>query len=165
MRTITQNIYQFSELQPKVQEKVLIDNDDILIIQDWWVDTITEDARSTAKLNITGFEVYRNIEAEFTSNAKSSALSVISEHGESCTTYSIAKKFLSDLEQLERKEDTAQTEADIEELEEKYLKAISKEYLNILEREYEDMQSDEALIDHFDNNNWEFYEDGRRFKS
>lgn len=165
MRTITQNIYQFSELSPKVQEKVLTDNDDILITQDWWVDAITEDARNTAKLNITGFEIYRNIEAEFTTNAKSSALSVISEHGETCTTYSIAKNFLSELAALELQEDTALTEIRLQELEDDYIEALSKEYLNILEREYEDLQSDDAIIEHFDSNNWEFYEDGRRYRS
>jgi len=162
MRTITQNIYTFQELTPKVQEKVLYNNNDILVTQDWWTDTITEDAKGTAELDIQGFEVYRDIAARFTTNAKSSALSVISEHGESCATYSIAKKFLSDLEQLERKEDA---EEDIEKLEDTYLKMISNQYLGILEREYNDLQSDEAIIDHFDNNNWEFYEDGRRYKS
>jgi len=162
MRTITQNIYTFQELTPKVQEKVLYNNSDILVTRDWWTDTITEDAKGTAELDIQGFEVYRDIAARFTTNAKSSALRVVSEHGESCATYSIAKKFLSDLEQLERKEDA---EEDIEKLEDTYLKMISNQYLGILEREYNDLQSDEAIIDHFDNNNWEFYEDGRRYKS
>lgn len=162
MRTITQNIYTFQELTPKVQEKVLYNNNDILVTQDWWTDTITEDAKGTAELDIQGFEIYRDIHARFTTNAKSSALRVVSEHGESCATYSIAKKFLSDLEQLERKEDA---EEDIEKLEDTYLKMISNQYLGILEREYNELQSDEAIIDHFDNNNWEFYEDGRRYKS
>jgi hypothetical protein len=165
MRTITQNIYTFQELTPKVQEKVLYNNSDILVTRDWWTDTITEDAKGTAELDIQGFEVYRDIAARFTINAKSSALRVVSEHGESCATYSIAKKFLSDLEQLERKEDTSETEIELEELGDTYLKMISNQYLGILEREYNDLQSDEAIIDHFDNNNWEFYEDGRRYKS
>jgi hypothetical protein len=167
MRTITQNICTFEELNPKVQTKVLDDNRDILLQFDWWRNTVSEDARNTAELRIIcfGFHPHRYIEAGFVSNAKSSALRVISEHGNTCPTYSIAKKFLSDLESLERKEDTAQTEAEIEELEGDYLEALSNEYLNILEQEEQDLMSDSALFEHFDNNNWEFYEDGRRYRS
>lgn len=166
MRIININICQFSELTPQVQSKVLDNNRDALLQFDWWRDTISEDARGTAELNIKSFDFSpRSINAQFTTNAKSSALRVISEHGDTCTTYSIAKKFLSDLESLERKEDTAQTEVELEELKDAYLEALSNEYLNILEQEEQDLMSDEALIEHFDNNNWEFYQDGRRYRS
>lgn len=166
MRTITQNIYTFEELNPKVQTKVLDENRDLLLQFDWWRDTISEDARGTAELNISGFDFNpRSINAEFTSNAKSSALRVISEHGNTCDTYHIARKFLSDLESLERKEDTAQTEAEIEELEGEYLEALSEAYLRILEQEEQDLMSDEAIAELMSNNYYEFLEDGTRYRS
>jgi hypothetical protein len=167
MRTITQNICTFEELNPKVQSKVLDENRDLLLQFDWWRDTISEDARGTAELRIIAFDFHphRHIEAGFVSNAKSSALRVISEHGNTCATYSIAKKFLSDLESLERKEDTAQTEAEIEELEGDYLEALSEAYLRILEQEEQDLMSDEAIAEHMSNNNYEFLEDGTRYRS
>ena len=167
MRTITQSIYTFQELTPKVQQKVLSDNRGILVEYDWWQDTITEDAKGTAELDITGFDFGPRsfINSKFSTYAKSSALRVISEHGKSCTTYSIAKNFLSELDALELQEDTALTEVKLQELEDDYIEALSNEYLNILKREYEDLQSDDAIIEHFDSNGWEFYEDGRRYRS
>ena len=167
MRTITQNIYQFSELSPKAQQKAI----DLFLeksgpITDIWWKNIYDDALETADLKIRGFEIdLRSINCYFTTDAKSSALRVISEHGETCTTYSIAKNFLSELAALELQEDTALTEVKLQELEDDYIDALSNEYLNILEREYEDLQSDDAIIEHFDSNDWEFYEDGRRYKS
>ena len=167
MRTITQNIYQFSELSPKAQEKAI----DLFLeksepINDIWWKNIYDDALETADLKITGFEIdIRSINTQFTTDAKSSASRVISEHGKETTTYSIAKNFLSELRALELQEDTALTEVKLQELEDDYIEALSKEYLNILEREYEDLQSDDAIIEYFDNNNWEFYEDGRRYRS
>jgi hypothetical protein len=161
MRIVTHSICTFDELNPKVQAKVLDNNRDILLQFGWWKDTISEDARGTAKLNILGFDFHphRYISAEFSTDAKSSALSVISEHGESCTTYSIAKKFLSDLDELERKEEETYK------LKEQYLNDLSEEYLNILEKEEQDLMSDEAVSNHIIDNEWEFYEDGRRYKS
>jgi len=163
MRTITKNICTFDELNPTVQEKVLDNNRDVLVRFDWWKDTISEDARGTAKLDIIGFDFHphRYISAKFTSNAKSSALSVISEHGKDCTTYSIANKFLSDLEQLYR----SQPEGEIEELCIAYREALSNEYLNILEKEEQDLMSDEAITEHIIDNEWEFYENGDVYKS
>lgn len=167
MRTITQNIYQFSELSPKAQQKAI----DLFLeksgpITDIWWKNIYDDALETADLKIRGFEIdLRSINCYFTTDAKSSALRVISEHGKDCTTYSIAKNFLSELAALELQEDTALTEVKLQELEDDYIDALSNEYLNILEREYEDLQSDDAIIEHFDSNDWEFYEDGRRYKS
>jgi len=166
MRTITQNIYTFEELSDKAQAKVLSDNSHILTDHNWWSDTCY-DANETAGLDIVEFDItFQNyIKAHFTTSAKDSALRVISEHGEHCDTYSIAKKFLSNLNELERKEDTAQTEAELEELEEIYLNNIKKAYLTILDKEFNYLCSDEAITDHITENEWEFYEDGSRYKS
>jgi hypothetical protein len=165
MRTITKNICTFDELNPTVQEKVLDNNRDVLVRFDWWRDTVSEDIRGIAKLNITGFDFHphRHISATFYGNAKSSALSVISEHGKDCTTYSIANKFLSDLEQLESA--SCRNIHDIVSLEEDYLNDISNEYLNILEKEEQDLMSDEAITEHIIDNEWEFYENGDVYKS
>jgi len=166
MRTVTQNICKFEELSEKAQAKVLADNSELLTGYGWWSDTVKEDAKGTAGLDIEEFDLYPPyIKANFTTSAKSSALKVVSEHGEHCATYSIAKKFLSDLDELERQEDTAKTEAELEELEEAYLEDLSREYLNMLENEYEYLCSEEAISDHIIDNGWEFYEDGRGYMS
>jgi len=163
MRTITQNIYTFEDLSDKVQAKVLSDNLYILTEHNWWSDTYN-DANETAGLDISGFDIDQNyIEAHFTISAKDSALRVISEHGEQCDTYSIAKKFLSNLDELGRA--TAQTEAELEELEDLYLRDIKRAYLTILNSEFNYLCSDEVITDHITENEWEFYEDGSRYKS
>jgi len=164
MYTITQNIYTFEELSEKAQAKVLKDNSDILTDNSWYLDTITEDAKGTADLDIVEFDLYPPyINAKFTTSAKSSALRVISEHGDTCATYLIAKRFLNCLNELERKEDTAQTEAELEDLQEAYLEDLSRAYLNLLDREYHDLCSDEAIAEHIISNAYEFYEDGERY--
>ena len=167
MRTITQNIYQFSELSPKAQEKAI----DLFLeksepINDIWWKNIYDDALETADLKITGFEIdICYIHCYFTTDAKSSASRVISEHGETCTTYSIAKNFLSELDELELQEDTALTEVRLQELEDNYIEALSNEYLNILEREYEYLSSQEYAVDFMTDNDWEFFENGDRYQS
>jgi len=169
MRTITQNIYQFSELSPKAQEKAI----EIFIDKEspcpagWWKN-IYDDALETADLKITGFDIdprYCTINAQFTTDAKSSASRVISEHGKETATYSIAKNFLSELDALELQEDTALTEVRLQELKDNYIEALSNEYLNILEREYEYLSSSEYAAEFMTENDWEFFEDGRRYKS
>ena len=167
MRTITQNIYQFSELSPKAQEKAI----DLFLeksgpINDTWWKNIYDDALETADLKITGFEIdICYIHCYFTTDAKSSASRVISEHGETCTTYSIAKNFLSELRALELQEDTALTEVRLQELKDNYMEALSNEYLNILEREYDYLSSQEYAVDFMTDNDWEFFENGERYKS
>ena len=167
MRTITQNIYQFSELQPKAQQKAI----DLFLeksgpITDIWWKNIYDDALETADLKIRGFEIdLRSINCYFTTDAESSAIRVISEHGETCTTYSIANNFLSELRALELQEDTALTEVRLQELKDNYMEALSNEYLNILEREYEYLSSSEYAAEFMTENDWEFFEDGRRYKS
>ena len=167
MRTITQNIYTFAELTPKAQEKAI---DFFLEKQgpetDIWWKNIYDDALETADLKITGFEIdIRYIHCYFTTDAKSSASRVISEHGKETTTYSIAKNFLSELRAPELQEDTALTEVRLQELKDNYMEALSNEYLNILEREYDYLSSQEYAVDFMTDNDWEFFENGERYKS
>jgi len=167
MRTITQNIYTFQELNPKAQQKAI----DLFLeksepINDIWWKNIYDDALETADLKITGFEIdIRSINTQFTTDAKSSASRVISEHGKETTTYSIAKNFLSELRALELQEDTALTEVRLQELKDNYMEALSNEYLNILDREYEYLSSQEYAVDFMTDNDWEFFENGERYKS
>ena len=56
MRTVTQNIYTFEELSEKAKSKALAEHSTILTDYDWYSDTIIEDAKGTAGLEIEEFD-------------------------------------------------------------------------------------------------------------
>jgi hypothetical protein len=166
MRTITQNVYSFNELTTQAKQKAVDHYLEYGMPSDnWWSDTYY-DARETAHIKIEGFSIDRdrhiNIRPLDFDSAYTSAQKIISEHGESCTTYSIAKNFLSDLEQLQRQTDNEQ---EIEELEDNYFEAIGNEYLLMLEREFEEITSEEYIAEYFESHAREFFEDGTIYKS
>jgi hypothetical protein len=154
MRTVTTNIYEFSELSEKAQARVLSHYEGYLMDLDFWATDIKYDALETALINLW--------DMTFTSTAKESASRVISEHGESTLTFAIAQKFLFDLEALESSEADA---TEIQELEDDYLEAMRAEYNRMYENTCGEMCSSEALIDHMEANEWEFLEDGTRWTS
>jgi len=165
MRTITRNVYSFNELTTQAKQKAIdYYMEHCRPSDNWWEDTYY-DARETAQIKIEGFSIDRdrhiNIRPLDFDSAYTSAQKVISEHGESCATYSIAKRFLSDLEELERRGDN---ELEIEQLGDDYFEAIGNEYLLMLEREYEDITSEEYISEFFEGNDYEFYEDGSRYR-
>ena len=175
-KTIRTKVYSFEELSNEAKEVALSNNRDINLFYDWW-ESVYYDAKETANLKITSFDIDRGsyCEAKFISDAHDTANKIISEHGESCDTYKAAKTFLSDYDNLVEKysdgKDLSRVKEgseydfdnDADELESDFLKELSKCYLSTLRNEYEYLYSDEAVTDALISNETLFTKDGKVF--
>lgn len=186
MRTIEIKAYQFSELSEEAKQKVLESLYDLNVDHDWW-DYIYDDAKNVG-IKIKGFGLDRNkgCEGELYDDAETVAEKILKEHGKACETYKTAQRFLDDLATLR---DNAKTEFedyevnnpekdereyedyddffgdnfedDFDELCEEFEKSILSDYADMLEKEYEYLTSEEAIIETIEANDYEFDENGK----
>lgn len=174
MKTVKLNVYQFDELS-KAAKQVAIDNyRDINTDHDWWEWTY-EDAANVG-IEITGFDLGRgqDIDGKLTENLRDVCESIIAEHGDTCSTHKTAQKYYKQYKVLavtlkllgDENDDAYMETADkMEDLEEEFKEAILKDYFKMLEDEYEYLQSDEAIIDTINANEYEYYKDGTRYST
>jgi hypothetical protein len=184
MRTEEIKIYKFEELSDEAKEKAIEDFRDGNLDYDWW-DNTYEDARNV-DLKITGFDTGRGnrINIEFYGLAKDTAESILKEHGESTETYKLAKEFIKTnnflqntievyielLEETELEDEQERYtenlefhEDEMEELSDEFLKDLGEEYLSMLKNEVEYLQSDEAIIETIEANEYEFLQNGEMY--
>lgn len=160
MRTITTTVYSFDELNDNAKQKAVENLYDINTRFDWW-EYVYSDA-SEIGLKIRSFDLYRNdIDIDFNLSAAEVSQNILNEHGETCKTHEIAIEFLNEhnpifSEYLE----TEEGEDELIEIESKFLKQLSNEYLTILKNELEYLESEEAIIETIQANEYEFTEDG-----
>jgi len=173
MKTITKtyNVYSFDELTEKAKEKAIQNLIDINLYYGWW-ECIYEEAKMIG-LEITEFDLdrRRNAKGQFILSACEVAQNILNQHGENCETYKIASSFLDEFnpifsdymnEDSERYE-SYEAEEELQQLEDEFLSELVDEYSCILQREYEYLYSDEAIIDTIEANDYEFTEDGKLF--
>jgi len=167
MKTITIALYSFDELKKETQDKAVELLHDLNLEHEWWKSTY-EDAERIG-LKITSFDLDRAnyCHGLFLSNGYKTANLILEEHGDGCTTYHTAKKFLEDYkpkkEEFEKENPgwdfTYQDEGS--ELEQEFLKALLKDYLRILKQEVQYRESKEAIIESIKANDYLFFEDGK----
>jgi hypothetical protein len=174
MRTIVKKtkVYKFSELSEAAQ-KVAIENlYDINVSYDWWEFTY-EDAEQVG-IKITGFDIDRgsHCDIEFIDSAPEVANAIKENHGEQYDSYKTAVQFLTDYDKLVEKysdginknkvseDNDLIFDQEADELEEKFKKAISEDYLKMLREEYEYQISEEAIKETIEANDYEFTKDG-----
>ena len=176
MRTITTTVeaYTFKELSEKAKEKALRKLSNINLDHNWWQFEY-EDAANIG-LKLTAFDLDRNKHAEgfFLNSATEVADKIMSEHGNQCETYKTAFNFLNERDALVRKfsdginfdivtEDNAyEFDQEADELEEQFLEDILSDYADILQKQYEHLYSDEAIIETIEANAYEFTVDGEQ---
>ena len=170
--TKTYNVYQFSELSEKAQEKALQWAYEGMFIDEWW-DYIYEDAARIG-LKITGFDLDRNrgAEGKFTMAPIDVAMKVRAEHGPVCETRKTAETFIDRYDvyygvngkiTLAHDADDAQVdelEEELAEHEEEFRKSLLEDYSIILQKEADYRGSREALIKTIEANGYEFLENG-----
>lgn len=177
MRTITTTVeaYTFKELSEKAKEKALQKLSNINLDHDWWQFEY-EDAANIG-LKLTAFELERNKHAEgffLFNSATKVADKVMKEHGSECATYKTAFNFLNERDTLVRKfsdganfdvvteENAYEFDQECDELEEQFLEDILNDYSDILQKQYEYLYSEEAIIETIECNGYEFTEDGEQ---
>jgi len=175
MRNETINIYQFDELSDDAKKKVIENEYDINIGDDWY-ENVYYDAK-TVHIKLTGFDTGRGdyCTGEFIHSATDSADEIAEEHGEHCETFKTAAEFMKDRDNLvykySDKKDTERVteeneydfDSECDELEDEFLKSILQDYLKILRDDYEYQTSEEAIIETIQCNEYEFTEDGKMY--
>lgn len=158
VETITRTLYKFAELPEDIKSKAIDKLSDINIHYEWW-EYIYEDAERSG-LKITSFDLDRNKHAE--GNLTESPLTVITrilvDHGKECATAKTALKWQSVFAALDETSDN---------FEEGYEEALSgftlellADYADMLQKECDYKQSEEAIIETIEANYYEFDEHG-----
>ena len=172
MKTITINLYKFSELSEEAKSIAIENLYSINTDNDWWYSTYEDAAQ--VNLKIKSFDIGRGsfVDAEFIKNAHDTANLILLNHGESCETYKTAKSFLQDYNELVAKYSdgvktnvvTEDNEYDFDneadDLESDFLELISEDYRIILSNEYDYLTSEEAIIETIEANEYYFTENG-----
>lgn len=172
MKTIKINLYSFSELSKEGQKKAIENLSDInLEWFDWW-EAVYEDAENIG-LKITSFDIDRAnyCNGEFISGAMETAKLIIAEHGEQCETYKTAQTFLSECEAIEQKaklegkdgDEEYWFEDEIEDCKNDFLKSLCEDYKVMLKDEFEYLQSEQAIKETIESNDYTFKMDGTIF--
>lgn len=168
--TIITKVYQFNELSDEAKEKAIEELCDCNVIFEWW-DGIYEDARTVA-LTIESFDLDRNrhCAGKWQEDAEATARAILENHGESCETWKDATAFLAELsgckaifeakDEYDYEYEEFDESDEYEELCSEFLKTICEDYSIILQNESEYLQSEEAIIETIEANEWEFTEDG-----
>lgn len=174
MRIKKTKVYLFEELSEEGKERAMRELADINVFDEWW-EFIYEDAEQVG-LRLTEFDIGRGnyCRGIFIESANDTALAVLENHGQDCETYKTAQKFIEDSAKLYHikypvvldgnGDDVNEIDRDQEqdELNCDFLYSILEDYRIILQKEYEYMTSEEAIIDSIKANEYEFTADGKQ---
>jgi len=167
MRVEETKLYKYSELSEDAQEKAREWFREGGVDYEWW-DSVYDDAENIG-LKITSFDLDRNRHAEgkFILSATEIAANIIRDHGETCETYKTAQDFLDEINSLSMPEDDSdefpEWEDKMLELEDEFKKSLLEDYSIILQHEIEYLNSDEAISETIQANEYEFTDKGRIF--
>ena len=182
MRIIETKVYTFNELSDEVKAKVIEKNLYLNVDHEWW-ENVYEDAENVG-LKITGFDIGRGQDCTgaFTTYAKKVAESILKEHGEQCETWKTASDYMQEYTKVIANE--CQEEADeicvafnlqegfcdvnhdyyydpdTEDIDAEFLRSLLEDYRIMLQKEYEYLTSEEAIIECIAANEYEFTEKG-----
>jgi hypothetical protein len=171
MKKVTITLYTFNELNEQAQKKAIEKLSDINVSFDWWESTY-DDAKNIG-LKLTGFDLDRNKHAkgDFIDSAELCAEEIMEEHGDESDTYKLASTFLADLnflnidlekaEQEKGNSDECYTiQGKIDDLKAQFLSDLLEEYATMLQKESEYLQSEQAIKETIEANDYTFEEDG-----
>ena len=175
MRTIETTVFTFDELSEEAKQRAIQDyrNKDVYWY-DWW-ECIYDDAKNVG-IKIKHFDTGRSwdIGIEFIESAYDAAEKIMKEHGQTCETYKTAAQFVKDWAELVAKysdgikldkvaEDNEwEFDQEADELEEEFRRDIGHDFLILLQKEEEYLNSDEAISETIEANEYEFTEEGKR---
>ena len=171
MKTIEVKVYSFNELSQEAKEVAISKFLDINVNFDWWGNTY-EDAKQIG-LKISSFDLDRNKHAkgEFILAANEVAQNVFNSHGEDCETYKTATNFMGEwqtvfnnyMDENHKLYESREAEETMQELETEFLNSILEDYANILQKESDYLQSEEAITETIEANYYQFLESGKLF--
>jgi len=160
MKTIEIKLYQFNELSEKAKERALEDLRYINVDDSWWYECSIE-TFSEFGVVVKEFDLYRRtISLDFKKDITDICEKFAyewkdNEIGETCKGYlkSVDAQLCLDASDQEMLED----------MEGVFIKDLEYAILNWLNDEYEYLQSDDAIIDTIEANEYDFTENGERY--
>lgn len=167
---LNESSYEFSQLNDDAKQQVLQSLYYVNTDYDWW-DWIYEDA-ANAGLEITSFVLDYAMDISFTEGGYRAAGKIIENHGEETETYKAAKLFKESWGALVLKySDGVNTELVAEEniddfdieankLESEFTESLRGEYLKLLREDLEYRESDAAVIETIEANEYRFNSKG-----
>lgn len=167
--TIEIEIFTVDDLKEKqyedVRNKVLERHGDINVDYPWY-DHMTDG--EDGGIVIEEFDLYGGtISGKFVTSAEDTARYIIDNHGETCDTYKIARKFFDEytahIVPMKIRDPECDPEEDDKAIEmmEEFRGRLLKAYLSMLKSEYEYRMSEEAIMETLECNNYEFTRDGK----
>jgi hypothetical protein len=164
MREEIIKLYTIDELSEGAREKAVSEMSNINVDYEWW-EFVLDDAK-TIGLLIDEFSIDRKeINGTFTQAAVDVAATIIREHGESCDTYKTAKNFLAEIENKGYDLDslTDEEQEDYDALYAEFEYSLLQDYLSALDKDYDYLTSEEAILETIRSNGYEFTEDGKLY--
>jgi len=172
MRIKETKVYRFAELSDEAKETAIERMADINVDYEWW-DGEYEDAAQIG-LKITEFDLDRNRHCKgcFAEDAEDTANKIIAQHGASCTTHETATQYIKERAELVKKysdgvntnivheDNDFEFDAECDELDAEFLKSILEDYSIILQKQYEHLMSETAILETIEANDYEFTVDG-----
>lgn len=167
MRTIQTTVYKFAELSETAKDNAIKDFLNNPIDTEFCWDNIREDGEQIG-LKIISLNDRRANEGKFVNSASETAKMILENHGEMCETYKTAQNFLSECETIQKQAEAEGKDGDedywysdeIEEAEEEFLKSLLEDYRIMYNKNIEHSESDEAIIETIQANEYELTEDG-----
>ena len=162
------NVYKFEELPEEGKRKALSNYGDINTDYNWY--EFTYDDAKNVGIKILGFDLhYREIKIELQDSTEDVIENILREHGTHCETYETAQAYKVKLKAVRDENEknipcTHDFDIGYDEVDKDFIEAIGKDYLSILEKEYEYLQSELAIIETLNSNDYEFTEDGKIYK-
>jgi hypothetical protein len=159
MKTIKTNVYTYDELSDKAKEKAREWYISRIYDYDWY-DFIFEEAKELG-FTIEEFDLYRReCRIKLHDTPENIAKKILVEHGKDTSTYKTAQKFIKDgVKYFESEEESEEEIA----LNDEFKDNLAVDYLSLLQSEADYMESEEAIKEMMEANEYTFTEDGKRF--
>ena len=157
MKTKTIEVYEYKELEAKAKERArnwLLQGHDFEF--EW--DCIKDDAKNIG-LELTEWDYGRYCRGALLLDFTQVLASIMKDHGEACETFKTAKEYQKKYSKLSEEQILNGEE---EEIREDFLKDILEDYRIQADNQYEYIQSEEAIEDAMEANDYEFTKDGKR---
>ena len=167
MKTIEINLYQFEELSADAKTNAIDSLSDINVSCDWY--SYHLDEAEELGLHIDTFDIHHTMSASgnFILSANEVAQNILNSHGEQCSTYKTAKTFMHKWLPLFSKymqEEGEELESELMELEDEFLNNLLKDYVKIMDDDYDYLTSDEAVEETIKANEYYFTKDGKIYR-
>lgn len=165
MKTISLNIYQFNELEPEAKQKAINHFSDINVNYDWWKDVYSDAETIGLKITESDWTYRAHAKGSIIGTHEETARLIMENHGKECNTYKLADCFLSRLTALSdlAVKEERDLEEEINDRKDEFLNNLLDEYARIIQRQSEELTSDEAIIEGIEANEYEFLKSGEFF--